>query len=300
MILFAVTRRLRKFVLVLPVALGGIVSFLSLIVLVTNQFSNDPLPINRPLVNWLWILPICLAIVATYLIKTDQIKQEVYVVSFLIVGSTFGAYLSQGYKGSSYSLGGAYLLVCYLAIVSTSNLNKRQITKILALMMSTTLWFCGYCFVGERYADKAFTSQNFELDLTNFQDGFLPIRPEERIEIRKLKIFFEENPGTFVELPMEDPLILIDREYLRKGRCSQLIWITCADARGAAMQLLESPPNYFILKSNLQLPWNPEPAADPVITQIINCLKPILKLSNYSVYKADENEECLMLGLHNE
>lgn len=300
MIIVALIPRLRKFTFVLPIALGGIVSLITLSILLVNRISGSEFPVNRPLINWLLILPICVAIALSAVKNKMESKREVYLVSALLIGALFGAYLSQGYKGSSYSWGGAYLLVSYMAILSIGVITRKQSAIFILIILSTSLWYCDYSFSGVRYADKKFISQDFELDLSDATDGYLPIRPSERKEIRQLREFFGNNPGTFVQLPMEDPLVLIDPNYVPQGKCSQLIWITCTNPKDAANLLLNNPPDYFILKGQIQLPWNPEPDADPVIQRIVDCLQPELQLPNYAIYKSNQRDRCLELGSANE
>jgi hypothetical protein len=295
--IFLSVKKLRQYSTLLPIVLGGLVSLISLLVILVNIILEKEFPLNRPLINWLWILPVCVMITANFLIKRNETDKRAFIASFLLLGALLGAYLSQGYRGSSYSWGGGYLVICYIAITAFKVQKSRYEVIVILLLMSTSLWYLGYSALGERYADRKFTSQKFELDIRNIQDGYLPMLSEDRASIRQLRNYFENRSASIVELPMEDPLILVKADYQPYGRCTQLIWITCLDSKKASNQLLSSPPDFFIIKNDIQLPWNPEPEADAIIFQVKKCLVPQLESAKYTVYKStEEGKICLRSG----
>jgi hypothetical protein len=234
--------------------------------------------------------------VAVNEIFSNKYSRENLSVAVLLLFGLSSTYISHGYKGSSYATGPLFALGCILLCFEISKKFQAFGLLSLASVLVISAWFPIYAFSAHRYASPSFAKQSYSYLSLSEPVSFLAIPTRTEDDLRELIFLLKSSSGTILQLPAEDPLFLLSSDLKPWSRCTQYIFMTCTLSEKQVLErFLSKPPNFLVIKNEIQLEWNPEPVSASVQSIAERCLKKVLKNPTYSVFTTEKHESNLRL-----
>jgi hypothetical protein len=212
---------------------------------------------------------------------------------FIVAGTLAGAYLSQGYTGSSYSF--APFLAVFIWLTGTVSFGTfpRHYGPVLA-SCAFAIFLVGQASDGTRLSFVDLSASGVHFD-SQSPTSFIPVSDSQDRDYSRLRKLLAEEAGTIMFVPAEDPIAFLAPDSRQWGRCVQFMPNTCPSHLNLPEDLATNPPDIFIYKTNPQ--WknyaSAEIMAQHVSRAMLKCGTVTHELENYLVLENFSSESCL-------
>jgi hypothetical protein len=249
---------------------------------------------QTPKLVGLWLLGLGIPLLRILSGKTNKKSKyrEGIILIFLFV--LFGTFLSQGFWGSFYATGPLLILIIFVGLFeSIKTLNQTLRLTLMLCVLCFSLWFSLYGLKGDQLLNTNITMGQHSISSKFNYLRLLPLRKNELTDIENLSQFLSNETSTVLEVPMEDPLPFIDRNYSPWGRCAQAIFLVCTSSPRELSRFRSSPPALVVVKTIPQWNHNWEPLSDEIIKILEKCKIPSVKIGRYQVYRPKSYVKCI-------
>lgn len=241
--------------------------------------------------------PFAIGIVLAKAIRKDLAEEDFLLLA--VAGILFGAFLSQGFQGSSYALM-PLLTVFIWASATWSTKHLRIGLAPLGLSMLLIVYFLLEAWTGARlqYVNLEIGQLDFS-DSRNGPTAFIPVSKGQHESYITLSEVLSDETGTVLFLPSEDPVPFLAPDSTTWGRCVQFMENTCPSYRAAPTMLASTPPDVFVHKTNPQFSsQSAEPFANLMTSALITCGKNIVEVDGYVIVRNFVDRACLEKALN--
>lgn len=215
-------------------------------------------------------------------------------VLLVIAGTMIGAFLSQGYQGSSYSLAPLLMIFVWSSGASLFGPFRFQWGP-LAVGVLLGVFLLSQAVTGARLQYVSLEGSRVDgHNVTSTTTGLIPVTDMQHRGYSQLRQLLEKEEGRILVLPSEDPLAFFAPESRGWWRCVQFIQNTCPSYLEAPAKLAADPPDVFVYKKFPQLPSDAvEPLGGKMSAALLACGTKVLDSELYVVARDFSDLKCL-------
>jgi hypothetical protein len=277
-----------------------LVSLMGIYLFAVNQ-SLGLFNFGTPKLVSLWILALGIPIFfcrSFEIVLTNKSFEYLILVCLFVL---FGAYLSQGFSGSSYAVGPIILIVLLSQFDAVKDSSGKILTYLSFLgILSYAVWVQLYGLSGLQLQNPNLTTGKHAGHFGHDTFSYLGIAKNDMQDLIDLRKEIFDYKGSVIQVPAEDPLPFLLNNYKPWGRCSQNIFVVCTSANRERMRIIDSPPSLIIVKKLPQWTFDWEPLSDQIIIALEKCNTPSKIIGRYLLYEKFKLNDCFVSTLRHE